>query len=462
MKKFKYLIFVFVLIFGALALTGCGSDEKLIELEKALGDLQTNVNEIRDEKDILMDEIASLTAQIEELEKDKGTQQSIIYALRSSLEEANEKLKALENKVSSIATEINVQLADSYSLVVGDNFQLFYRSIVQAPDPYGYYIKVEGTRGHIYNRYYEYNPIAEDAGKSFKLKISVCDANGVEFGSDETTLYVTSAKIDSSKHVTKNILCIGDSLTSNGVWVAQGVKRFKEAGYTKVNTLGTITKNVNGTTVNYEGRGSWSWANYLEGITLDGKYTDTPFRSKTNPSTISFKEYASNLGYNKIDELYILLTWNGVGGTMREYNFNDWLFSNAKILIDTFHKEFPSGKVTLIAIPKPSTHAGLGAYYQVSQNNYGDNYGVSVSIMRYNQFMEDWCNMPGYSSFMRYEDGMGQFDSEYNMPTESKPVNNQSSTNESVGNAMGMHPNNNGYMQIGDIFFRALMKEWEE
>ena len=52
-----------------------------------------------------------------------------------------------------------------------------------------------------------------------------------------------------------------------------------------------------------------------------------------NSSKISFKEYANNLGYSKIDELYILLTWNGVGGTMREYSFNDWLFSNAKKLM---------------------------------------------------------------------------------------------------------------------------------
>lgn len=461
MSSFKRLILIIVLMILVGVMTGCGDNKKMVELENAIGDLQSFVNDFKDEKDILLDEIESLTAQIEELEKDKGTQQSIIYALRSSLEEANNKLKALEEKISSVATEIKVQLADSYSLVVGDNFQLFYRSIIQAPNPYGYYIKIEGTRGHIFNRYYEYNPTDADAGKSFNLKVSVCDANGVEFGSDETILYVSKSKIDSSKHVTKNILCIGDSLTSNGVWVGQGIKRYNEAGYTKINTLGTISKTVNGTTVNYEGRGSWSWANYLEGITLDGVYTDTPFRSKTNSSKISFKEYANNLGYSKIDELYILLTWNGVGGTMREYSFNDWLFSNAKKLIDTFHTEFPSGKVTLIAIPKPSTNAGLGAYYQVSKDNYGDNYGVSVSVMRYNQFMEDWCNMAGYSSFMRYVDGMGQFDSEYNMPSESKPVNNQSTVKESIGNAMGIHPNNNGYMQIGDIFFRALMKEWK-
>ena len=38
-----------------------------------------------------------------------------------------------------------ISLAKYYYLVVGDTFQLFYRSVVQAVDPYGYYIKLTGT-----------------------------------------------------------------------------------------------------------------------------------------------------------------------------------------------------------------------------------------------------------------------------------------------------------------------------
>ena len=68
------------------------------------------------------------------------------------------------------------------------------------------------------------------------------------------------------------------------------------------------------------------------------------------------------------------------------------------------------------------------------------------------------CRQDDYKTFMRYIDIKGQFDSEYNMPYEIKPVNNtNTSVSEKVGTAMGMHPSSEGYNQIGDAFFRALM-----
>lgn len=457
MKKItKALVLVLVCVFAFL-LVGCGNDDRIVALEKAIGDFQTTLSELTDEKDWLLEEIDALNKQIKELEGDSESQTSIIYNLRTQVQEAQKKvkdyeaqIKLLEEKIGAVRPEINVNLADEYTLVVGDNFQLFYRSVVQAPDPYGYYIKLEGKKGHMYNRYYEFKPEASEVG-IYTLKLSVCDANGVEYGSDETKLIVVPATVTNG--TTKNILCFGDSLTANGVWVAQGISRYVKAGYTNVKTLGSMTKTLNGVTVNYEGNSGWQWSTYINGA--DNK--DTPFL-KADRSGISFKEYATKYGVNKIDEVYILLTWNGIGGRFREFSFDDSLFSNAKKIVDTFHKEFPEGKITLIGIPKPSMNAGLGAYYELNLG-YADNYAQSVTVMNYNKFMEDWSNMEEYKDFLFYMDGMGQFDSEYNMPTESKPVNNQNSTTEQVGNAMGMHPNNQGYMQLGDVFFRALMTD---
>lgn len=457
MKNFTRLLVLVIIAIFTFTLVGCGNDDRIVALEKAIGDFQTTLSELTAEKDWLLEEIDALNKQIKELEGDSESQTSIIYNLRTQVQEAQKKvkdyeaqIKLLEEKIGAVRPEINVNLADEYTLVVGDNFQLFYRSVVQAPDPYGYYIKLEGKKGHMYNRYYEFKPEASEVG-IYTLKLSVCDANGVEYGSDETKLIVVPATVTNG--TTKNILCFGDSLTANGVWVAQGISRYVKAGYTNVKTLGSMTKTLNGVTVNYEGNSGWQWSTYINGA--DNK--DTPFL-KADRSGISFKEYATKYGVNKIDEVYILLTWNGIGGRFREFSFDDSLFSNAKKIVDTFHKEFPEGKITLIGIPKPSMNAGLGAYYELNLG-YADNYAQSVTVMNYNKFMEDWSNMEEYKDFLFYMDGMGQFDSEYNMPTESKPVNNQNSTTEQVGNAMGMHPNNQGYMQLGDVFFRALMTD---
>ena len=458
MKKLAKLFIILLLFLCAVVLTGCGSDEKLVALEQAIGDLQTNFEDLQYEKEALLEEIASLEKQIADLEKGGKSQQSIIYALREQVQKAQQEVKdfqaqieLMEDKIEAARAGIKVQLADEYTLVVGDNFQLFYRSIVQAPDPYGYYIKLEGKKGHAYNRYYEFKPESADAGMKYDLKVSVCDANGVEYGSDTTKLVVLPEKVKTNEE--KVVLCFGDSLTANGVWVAQGISKFVKAGATKVKTIGSMSKSIGGTTSYYEGNGGWQWSSYVNGYSS----TPSPFASTSSPSGISFKEYAKKFNVDKIDEIYILLTWNGIGGRFREFSFEDSLFSNAKIIVDQFHQDFPEGKVTLIGIPKPSMNAGLGAYYEINLG-YSDNYAQSVTVMNYNQFMEDWTKSEDYKSFLSYIDGMGQFDSEYNMPTEGKPVNNQNSTTEQVGNAMGMHPTNNGYMQIGDTFFRALMQ----
>lgn len=447
-KKLLSLIVVFIFLF---TLVGCNND-KLIELEKAVGDLQTTFENIQFEKELLEEEIIELEMQLQEVESASDTQKEIIYDLRSKLEKAESKLKELNERVELANAGIRVMLADRYTLIAGDNFQLFYRSVVQAPDPYGYYIKVEGTKGHTFNRYYEFNPLTTDIGKTYDLKITICDANGMELGTDSTKLEVLSPTVTSTENVTKNILCFGDSLTWNGTWVAQGISKYMSAGGTKVKTLGTMSKTMNGVTVNYEGHSGWQWSNYINGA--DG--TPSPFAAK-NGKGISFRDFCSTNGYTGIDEVYILLTWNGIGGRFREFSFNDSHFSNAKIIIDKLHSEYPEAKVTLIAIPKPSTNAGLGAHYELNYG-YGDNYAQSVTVMNYNQFMEDWCNMERYSSFMTYCDGMGQFDSEYNMPSIKKPVNNQNNSVENVGTSMGIHPSENGYLQIGDAFFRALMR----
>lgn len=509
MKKVYSIILSIVLIFVLTISIGC-NDERIIELEKALGEISENIKEYESEKSSLLEEINNLKVKIEELEKQNGNTSELpndyeehlnkikekleeieknessqnenieevretlvgeletliedffslndsMLLLNDELQEISKKIIYLENKFKDMSNKINITLADEYYLVVGDVFQLYYRSIIQAPDPYGYYIKLDGTKGHAYNRYYEFIPTSNDIG-TYNLKVSVCDANGTEYGSASTKLIVSSNKISSSENTEKTILCFGDSLTANGIWVAQGIKRAQSAGYTNIKTIGSHVKSYNGVTVNYQGHSGWYWTSFLEGYGTGADLVNSPFKSTTSNKKISFKDFATKHNVSTIDELYILLTWNAIGGSFKEFNFSGNLAS-AKEIIDIYHEEFPNGKVTLIGIPKPSTNAGLGAYYEVG-TYYGDNYAQTVTAMNYNEFLQKWCNMPEYSSFMRYIDGMGQFDSEYNMPSEAKPVNPQSTVTEKVGNAMGMHPNENGYRQLGDIFYRALMKKW--
>ena len=69
------------------------------------------------------------------------TMDAYVWKFARNAEGTQEQIKLMEDKIEATRAGITVQLADTYTLVVGDNFQLFYRSVVQAPDPYGYYIK---------------------------------------------------------------------------------------------------------------------------------------------------------------------------------------------------------------------------------------------------------------------------------------------------------------------------------
>ncbi len=157
--------------------------------------------------------------------------------------------------------KIRVVLADKYDLVVGDTFQLFYRSVIEAPNPYKYSIVVKCKEGKSFPRYYEYTPTKPG---TYKLTLQVVDADFTVLGSAETTLNVVVPKAP-EKPV--NILCIGDSLTQGGAWVTEVNRRitgeegvpaglgYKDA----VKFHGRPTKA--GTPC--EGYGGWHWESFL-------------------------------------------------------------------------------------------------------------------------------------------------------------------------------------------------------
>ena len=157
--------------------------------------------------------------------------------------------------------KIRVVLADKYDLVVGDTFQLFYRSVIEAPNPYRYSIVVKCKKGKSFPRYYEYTPTEPG---TYKLTMQVVDADFTVLGSAETTINVVVPK-KPEKPV--NILCIGDSLTQGGAWVTELNRRivandgvpaglgFQDA----VKFHGRPTKA--GTPC--EGYGGWHWESFL-------------------------------------------------------------------------------------------------------------------------------------------------------------------------------------------------------
>ena len=156
-----------------------------------------------------------------------------------------------------------IYLAKNYDLVVGDEFQLFYRGVIRSMNPYKYYIYVNCSKGRPYPRYFSYKPNENDEG-DYQLSISLYNDYHELIETATTNLHVVKPVAPNKK---VNILCFGDSLTFNGVWPYEGYRRFTSNDGDPVglgfkdtlNMVGTMKKEE----VGYEGYGGWQWRHFV-------------------------------------------------------------------------------------------------------------------------------------------------------------------------------------------------------
>jgi hypothetical protein len=97
----------------------------------------------------------------------------------------------------------------------------------------------------------------------------------------------------------------------------------------------------------------------------------------------------------------------------------------------------------------------MGKNYGADGMGYSDAYGMLVTAMHYNAKLEEMCRLEKYKDFVKYVDVAGQFDTDYNMPSVQKPVNNRNQKTETMG-SNGVHPSVSGYYQIADAAYRAF------
>ena len=152
------------------------------------------------------------------------------------------------------------------------------------------------------------------------------------------------------------------------------------------------------------------------------------------------------------------MTWNG---QYQPYNFD---FSHYEpfivTIIEQIRKAYKDAKIRFIGIQSPSVNGGIAANYGAS-GPYSDVFGEVSTAYHYNEYLEKLCERVEYKDFCRYIDMKAQFDVEYNMPSQDTPVNARSDIMEKVG-TNGVHPTMAGYLQIGDVFYRALVRDMSE
>ena len=155
---------------------------------------------------------------------------------------------------------VSLACPSKYDLVVGDTFELFYKGIIKSFNDSAFCVIANCSIGYNFEKKFMTTPTT--AG-SYTLTLDLFDSNMQKIDSKEISLVVHAAP--TSPASMKNILCVGDSLTSSGQWVVELARRLTASGGTpagfnlsNINFIGTCEADG----IKYEGYGGYTFEKY--------------------------------------------------------------------------------------------------------------------------------------------------------------------------------------------------------
>lgn len=187
-------------------------------------------------------------------------------------------------------------------------------------------------------------------------------------------------------------------------------------------------------------------------------FTEEFYQPFWNTTTNQFdiKTYVNDYCGNKVDYIFILLGINSLYGT-KPFTSVDSVLDSCKNLLRKIHADLPNTKILLSTNNLISQNGGLGFNYN-AQTYFGQ-YDVEVINHLIFAMNKAYYTLETDTEFMQYVEIINthaQFDADNAFPITAKNVNTRSSETESIG-TNGVHPTNNGYWQIADAEFRALL-----
>ena len=146
-----------------------------------------------------------------------------------------------------------------------------------------------------------------------------------------------------------------------------------------------------------------------------------------------------------------------IGANPFSTDFETTTLNAAKKFIDLVHAQLPDTRILLATLPLPSQNGGLGANY--AAGDASGSYLITswnYKVHRVNDLYRTLSNDKSYKEFVSVIDICSEMDSDNNYPYSYKQLNTRNSETEKIGNN-GVHPANEGYWQIADAWFRAVI-----
>lgn len=336
--------------------------------------------------------------------------------------------------------DIVINLPSKIYALVGFETNIYFENIVE--DWTQYIFNVSCSKGKNMERGFCIVPTEADVG-NYPLNITVGSKDWKSAKTVTTTLVITSASAGAGAN--PKIIVLGDSTTNSGYAVQHFKQNFADdvMDITLEGTRGTAP-------YNHEGRSGWTFQYYFStagsGSVLNPWY---------NPNTQTFDAsyYFDNTGIAKPDWLFINL---GINDTFA-YTSDSAL----ELAMQTI-KGYCDAMIESILDASPNTKIGLCVTIPPnhSQDAFGKAYGCEQTRDRYkhnnviwaNSLIDDYDNRNAENIYLIpiYTN----LDTVWNMGMETLPVNarNTDDTYQSPIANGGVHPAENGYWQIADIY----------
>lgn len=317
------------------------------------------------------DSAAGFYIAVEYVEVTTGLSENEVERIVEIVKEETD-ISSLEQEVEDVKEssdlDMAISLPEKLVAVVGDTIQLFYKGMIGAVNPYGYDILVTCSKGKPYPRYWEFTPSASDVG-TYIFNVKVKSNNGAVLAEKSTSLVVAAAPSNPLSQL--NVVCIGDSNTTDGAWPAEALRRLTGSGgnpagkgLANISFCGLMTKKGAG----YCGFGGWSWGSYIS----HGK---TAIRFTISGVSVE-PEYGS------------VYSNNGKNFTVQEVNITSGAGTILCTITNSSDRPTASGTLTKIS-GNGDSEISFSAYTEDSVNPFWDTTNNKFSFVPYANL---YCN----------------------------------------------------------------------
>lgn len=187
-------------------------------------------------------------------------------------------------------------------------------------------------------------------------------------------------------------------------------------------------------------------------------YTVETYQPFWNNSTNQFDlvSYVNTYCSGSLDYIIVKLGINDIIGMEMNASYSA-ILNYARTLIRNIHSSYPSCKIIVDSGTLVSQNGGLAASY-IAGSVAGKNKEIGFNLKSWLLFLnyQSMCSESEFASYVIFLDTNSEFDATTNYPTSTKALNTRSSTLENI-DTNGVHPSNQGYWQIADTYFRALI-----